>query len=131
MITKEAGKAMDSAALQPATTNTVNATLHQATTISPSSNSDDKKSDEVQKKPQRRPRMAFSKPYLTRGVVLNSMQTRRVFERELFRALSGLYTIDVVLSVVGDVETSKSVKGVVKSYIAEVSDKMTEEMSQI
>ena len=90
---------------------------------------------EPEEAPQRKRRpqkkIAFSRPYLTRKITIKSMQARRVFFRELHRALSGLYVIDVVLSVIDDAKSSKAVKSAVKSYIDEATNKIEAETERL
>ena len=96
-----------------------------------------KKEEKGNQQKKRRPlkKIAFSRPYLTRKITIKSMQARRVFYRELHRALSGLYVIDVVLSVLDTLndnkDDSKLVKGVVKSYIDQTTEKLDIEIERL
>jgi hypothetical protein len=83
-------------------------------------------------RPRPRPKSrGFSRPELHHKVTLHSTHAQRVAGRNMIRVARALYTIGVILHVIGDQDQAEQVETIVAGKIREVSDKLQANLAQL
>ena len=83
-------------------------------------------------RPRPRPKShGFSRPELHVKVTLRSTHAQRVAGRNMIRVARALYTMGVILHVIGDQDQAEQVETIVAGKIRKVSDELQKELGQL
>lgn len=83
-------------------------------------------------RPRPRPKSrGFSRPELHVKVTLRSTHAQRVAGRNMIRVARALYTMGVILHVIGDQDQAEQVETIVASKIRKVSEELQKELEQL
>jgi hypothetical protein len=82
-------------------------------------------------RPAQAERQPYSRPVFRQKLVLNSLQAQRVMERSFDRASSALFSLDVILRIIGDQEEIDQVEEIIQNHISATSEEMDNAMNQL
>lgn len=94
----------------------------------------------VQKKPKpaakpaskkREEKVVYSRPVFAQKTTIYTLQAQRVVDRSLVRASYSLFSLDVILQVIGDRDQIDEVSDVVHGHISKASQDMQEKLTQM
>ncbi|WP_438320198.1 hypothetical protein ACSYAF_16995 (plasmid) [Edwardsiella tarda] len=72
-----------------------------------------------------------SRPVFTQSLKLNSLQAQRVMDRSFSRVSNALFSIDVILRIIGDQAAIDEVELVILEHISKVSDDLDQTSAQL
>lgn len=76
-------------------------------------------------------RQPYSRPVFRQNLNVNSLQAQRVMERSFDRVSNALFSLDVILRIIGDQQEIDQVEEVIHGHIDKVSEDMTKAMNQL
>lgn len=76
-------------------------------------------------------RNRLSRPVFRQRLVINSLQAQRVMDRSFARVSNALFSLDVILRIIGDQKEVDQVEAVVQAHIDRVSEDMIKAKSQL
>ena len=76
-------------------------------------------------------RQPYSRPVFRQKLVVNSLQAQRVMERSFDRVSSALFSLDVILRIIGDQEEIDQVEEIIQNHISATSEEMDNAMNQL
>lgn len=76
-------------------------------------------------------RNRLSRPVFRQRLTINSLQAQRVMDRSFARVSNALFSLDVILRIIGDQKEVDQVEEVVQNHIDRVSEDMAQAKSQL
>jgi hypothetical protein len=76
-------------------------------------------------------RNRLSRPVFRQRLTINSLQAQRVMDRSFARVSNALFSLDVILRIIGDQKEVDQVEEVVQTHIDRVSEDMVQAKSQL
>ena len=76
-------------------------------------------------------RQPYSRPVFRQNLNVNSLQAQRVMERSFDRVSNALFSLDVILRIIGDQKEIDQVEEIIHGHIDKVSEDMTKAMDQL
>lgn len=76
-------------------------------------------------------RQPYSRPVFRQNLNVNSLQAQRVMERSFDRVSNALFSLDVILRIIGEQEEINQVEEIIHGHIDKVSEDMTKAMDQL
>lgn len=76
-------------------------------------------------------RQPYSRPVFRQTLNVNSLQAQRVMERSFDRVSNALFSLDVILRIIGDQKEIDQVEEIIHGHIDKVSEDMTKAMNQL
>lgn len=76
-------------------------------------------------------RQPYSRPVFRQALNVNSLQAQRVMERSFDRVSNALFSLDVILRIIGDQKEIDQIEEIVQGHIDKVSEDMTKAMTQL
>ena len=76
-------------------------------------------------------RQPCSRPVFRQNLNVNSLQAQRVMERSFDRVSNALFSLDVILRIIGDQKEIDQVEEIIHGHIDKVSEDMTKAMDQL
>lgn len=83
------------------------------------------------KREQREEKVVYSRPVFAQKTTIYTLQAQRVVDRSLVRASYSLFSLDVILQVIGDRDQIDEVSDVVHGHISKASQDMGEKLTQM
>lgn len=77
------------------------------------------------------PRSKISQPVLHRAILLHTMQAQRVADRSLDRVSYGLFSIELILQIIGQREDIDEVEESISTRVGTIHTDMTDELSRL
>lgn len=76
-------------------------------------------------------RQPYSRPVFRQTLNVNSLQAQRVMERSFDRVSNALFSLDVILRIIGDQKEIGQIEEIVQGHIDKVAEDMTKAMTQL
>ncbi|MFC6674299.1 hypothetical protein [Marinobacterium aestuariivivens] len=76
-------------------------------------------------------RQPYSRPVFRQKLTVNSLQAQRVMERSFDRVSNALFSLDVILRIIGDQTEINQVEEIVQGHIERVAEDMAKAMEQL
>lgn len=76
-------------------------------------------------------RQPYSRPVFRQTLNVNSLQAQRVMERSFGRVSNALFSLDVILRIIGDQKEIDQVEEIIHGHIDKVSEDMTKAMNPL
>ncbi|MDJ4670019.1 hypothetical protein LEB11_22335, partial [Salmonella enterica] len=73
----------------------------------------------------------YSRPVFKQALKVNSLQAQRVMERSFERVSNSLFSIDVILRIIGEQDEIDQVETVILEHIAKVSEDLDKATAQL
>jgi len=81
--------------------------------------------------PTQRERPVYSRPVFKQSLNVNSLQAQRVMERSFDRVSNALFSLDVILRIIGDLDDINQVEEIIHGHIDKVSEDMQKATTQL
>lgn len=80
---------------------------------------------------QQSERGPLSRPVFRQKVLINSLQAQRVMDRSFSRVANALFSLDVILRIIGDPKEVDQVEGVIQGHIERVAEDLKKATEQL
>ncbi|MGP9497015.1 hypothetical protein ACT3RM_17595 [Pseudoalteromonas sp. AOP7-A1-14] len=86
--------------------------------------------NELKQQPQSE-RQMYSRPVFRQNMIVNSLQAQRVMARSFDRVSNALFSLDVILRIIGDLKEIDQVEEVIHGHIDKVAEDMKKALDQL